>query len=864
MPKQRNELDFIKLKSNLSAAFCKLDKEYRFVEFNSDVEKMLGYSKDELKTLSVLDITHPDDSQFLRKSNYEVLEDIKSNLVAYETRFIKKSGENIWVKIFTHHIHLYDRNDSIEIFCIIEDITTQKQNELLLNYKNKEFQNLIDGIPALISKWDINRRNIIANKKYYETFNLSPEKIKGMHSKDVIGEEYYSKACFYMDKVLMGEKINFQTKSQQPNGIMNWSQVIFNPDINNDGKVDGFFVVAIDITEQKRFEQENEKTTKILKNILDNIPQAIFLKDPNDNYKIKLWNKSAETIFEISESEVLNKTSQEIWPKDLTNQYQEADKKVYDYGIHIFLEEIALTKNRGEIWLNTKKIPLRLNNSEDILFILGISEDITEKRKSKIIVQNLKDELELITTYIPSAIFHLDKNSHIIYVNDMWANWYGLKLEHIQGKTLEEILPKNDYLVLEEHIKNALSGQRKTFEVKIQISNGNILNCIMDFIPYKDHNDICNGFFSFIQDMTNFKKVEEQITLEKNKFEELFNGLCQSAIVTITDLKGNFIFVNDFFCKITGYSSEEILGQNYRILNSGYHSSEFFKDLWSTIEKGSTWREDIRNLKKDGDIFWVDTTITRIINNKGKFQFLVIMYDITSKKITELQLIHTAKLASLGEMAAGIAHEINNPLTIVRGSSELIINFLNNPEKIKKKLEDINKGCARIAKITHGLKKFSRSDFETKFSPNILSEIVQESINLLEHRLILKGISLNLDLDSSAKINCDAIEIEQVLINLISNAIDAIQGSLEKWIKISLKEDNNNLILRIADSGPGISEKIQNKIYEPFFTTKEVGEGTGLGLSISKGILDIHKAQIKIVTDVQNTCFEINFPKYEN
>ncbi|MBX9837163.1 MAG: PAS domain S-box protein, partial [Silvanigrellaceae bacterium] len=245
MPKQRNELDFIKLKSNLSAAFCKLDKEYRFVEFNSDVEKMLGYSKDELKTLSVLDITHPDDSQFLRKSNYEVLEDIKSNLVAYETRFIKKSGENIWVKIFTHHIHLYDRNDSIEIFCIIEDITTQKQNELLLNYKNKEFQNLIDGIPALISKWDINRRNIIANKKYYETFNLSPEKIKGMHSKDVIGEEYYSKACFYMDKVLMGEKINFQTKSQQPNGIMNWSQVIFNPDINNDGKVDGYFVVAI-------------------------------------------------------------------------------------------------------------------------------------------------------------------------------------------------------------------------------------------------------------------------------------------------------------------------------------------------------------------------------------------------------------------------------------------------------------------------------------------------------------------------------------------------------------------------------------------------------------------------------------------
>ena len=225
--------------------------------------------------------------------------------------------------------------------------------------------------------------------------------------------------------------------------------------------------------------------------------------------------------------------------------------------------------------------------------------------------------------------------------------------------------------------------------------------------------------------------------------------------------------------------------------------------------------------------------------------------------------IQNSKLVALGEMSAGIAHEINNPLSIISGTLGLITKFANDPEKLAQKIENIQKACNRITKIVGGLKKFSRTSEKNNYSNYSLYEIVKESLVLTDVKSKQDNTHVSCDLNSDGQIFCDQIEIEQVLINMINNAIDAVKTLPVKWVKVELFDTADSLILRIIDSGSGIPENVRSKLFDPFFTTKKVGEGTGLGLSITKGILDDHKATIRVVAHSPNTCFEIRFPKVE-
>lgn len=259
-----------------------------------------------------------------------------------------------------------------------------------------------------------------------------------------------------------------------------------------------------------------------------------------------------------------------------------------------------------------------------------------------------------------------------------------------------------------------------------------------------------------------------------------------------------------------------------------------------------------------------------VIRNEKKepIRMLGLNWDVTSRvraeqelKAASIQLLRSSKLASLGEISAGIAHEINNPLAIIIGSVGLLMRFKDNPQKLGSKIEAIQKSCDRISKIVSGLRKFSRSDDKSIHRLHSLKDIAQEALTLTQPKAMRLSTTVSIESSVQTEILCDEIEIEQVLLNLISNGIDAVKNIPEKWVRLFLYEEGQQVVARVMDSGPGISEAVRTKLFEPFFTTKEVGEGTGLGLSISKGILDEHKATIAVLADGPHTCFEIRFPK---
>ena len=224
---------------------------------------------------------------------------------------------------------------------------------------------------------------------------------------------------------------------------------------------------------------------------------------------------------------------------------------------------------------------------------------------------------------------------------------------------------------------------------------------------------------------------------------------------------------------------------------------------------------------------------------------------------------HTAKLASLGEMSAGVAHEINNPLAIIRANIPLLVKFKDQEAKFLSKAEQIEKSVTRIEKIVKGLKKFSRASTGNEYKLENLNEIFSEVQILTDAKSRRHDVSVEMQIESGLMIFCDGVEIEQVLVNLINNSVDAIKANSEKWVKVHAFSLAGSITIRVIDAGPGISVELENKLFQPFFTTKPVGEGTGLGLSITKGILEQHKAQININRDYKNTCFELRFPKPE-
>ena len=223
---------------------------------------------------------------------------------------------------------------------------------------------------------------------------------------------------------------------------------------------------------------------------------------------------------------------------------------------------------------------------------------------------------------------------------------------------------------------------------------------------------------------------------------------------------------------------------------------------------------------------------------------------------------HSAKLDSLGQISAGVAHEINNPLTIITGMSRMIKNSLDSPEKVTSSLLSINNSVERISKIVMGLQKFARINNQVKRELHQLNSIIKETDVITQIKSKHNMINFEVESSSTSFINCDSIEIEQVLINLTNNAMDAVKNQSERWVKVKVFDRDNHVVVHVTDSGSKITPEDALKLFDPFFTTKNVGEGTGLGLSIAQGIIKAHHGELSYLPDNPYTCFEFTLPIY--
>lgn len=443
-----------------------------------------------------------------------------------------------------------------------------------------------------------------------------------------------------------------------------------------------------------------------------------------------------------------------------------------------------------------------------------------------------------------------------------------------------------------EHYIQVVKNQEKTENAPV----------IMDFIKYLKKQNIkpselfliCSSFKSSLMNFAFKSNIQSMELIEKIVFyfEEIFSGILdiysksieqiQSAlnksidivdkyvIMSRTDINGIIISVSSAFCKISGFESFELIGKTHNILRHSDMSKKVFEDLWKTIKTGNMWQGEIQNCKKNGDVYWVKTTIHPNFDNLGN----IISYDAIGEDISseiELKnqqnlLVEQSKSAAMGEMISMIAHQWRQPLQAVSILiQKLPLLKMVNGDISDELLEDV------VTQVGSQLDYMSKTidDFRDYFKPNkrkeevYIKNVIEKSMDFLAYSFKLNSIKINYENSSTSSLEIYLNEIVQVFINLAKNSSDAmVEKNIEnREINIKTYENEKYLFIEFEDNAGGIKDSVIGKIFDPYFSTKSNKNGTGLGLYMSKTIIEEHSGgKINVYNTDVGTKFVIKLP----
>ncbi|TWX52866.1 ATP-binding protein [Colwellia hornerae] len=373
-------------------------------------------------------------------------------------------------------------------------------------------------------------------------------------------------------------------------------------------------------------------------------------------------------------------------------------------------------------------------------------------------------------------------------------------------------------------------------------------------------------------------RMQENVHQTFKRLEEQQYILDSHAIVCTTDTSGLITYANDKFSEIYGYSNAELIGKNHKITNSSHHPAEFFTEIWQTIASGNLWQGEICNKSKNGDLYWMFSTLGPNFDSRGKvIQYTAISTDITSIKRTDELLRRTQKLEAIGELSGGIAHDFNNLLAIIIGNIDLMELNVETGSHFQKQLKDTLVAALHAAEITRRLLNFSRETGSTHSQINII-DIFNEYKNFIQ-KSVTASIILEINIsDDIWLVDMNKNEFQDAIVNLSLNARDAMPTGGTLLFEASNKTLNDNRVgnnseleageyveIVISDSGKGIYKEDINNIFDPFFTTKDKSKGTGLGLSMVFGFVKRCNGSITVSSKRGlGTIFKIYLPRSKN
>ncbi len=490
-----------------------------------------------------------------------------------------------------------------------------------------------------------------------------------------------------------------------------------------------------------------------------------------------------------------------------------------------------------------------------------MGKEISEKQTE---LNRQRDEYQILFELVPCIITVQDKDYRLVQYNREFEEKFAPKPgDHCywayKGRTEKcRICP------VENTFQDGSSHQSEETGF---YKDGTVAHWLVNTSPIKNDRGEIVAVIEMILDITQRKQLEEELEKSEKKYYAIFNNIPNPVFVLDKDSL-QILDCNQSVTDVYGYDKSDIIQKPFLAL---FQEEE--KDRYQKAIKETSVINQAKHVHRDGNILFVDIWVSPS-EYPGQKILLVTTSDITQRIETEQQLSHASKMATLGQMATGVAHELNQPLTVIKTLSSFLIKTLSDGENEKEAQlfevsKKINNNVDRAAKIINHMREFARKT-EIRLEPVQVNEVMEKAIDMFHQQLKVRGIEVCWDVDDQLPlIMADGDRLEQVFINLLVNARDAIEARAQstkesrvpKRITLKTRTVRKSVVIEVSDTGTGVDETIMGKIFEPFFTTKEVGEGTGLGLSISYGIVKDFGGDIDAVSGREDgACFRITLP----
>jgi PAS domain S-box-containing protein len=466
----------------------------------------------------------------------------------------------------------------------------------------------------------------------------------------------------------------------------------------------------------------------------------------------------------------------------------------------------------------------------------------------------------------------LTPDGSLVEANRSALDFGGVQLSDVVGRPFWETPWWAHSTEAQEQIRSAVrtaaAGELVRFETTHLATDGMLHTIDFSLKPLKDEAGRVVLLIPQGRDITDRKRAEDA-------HARLATAVEQAAeAIVITDTSGEILYVNPAFEKTAGYTREEAVGKNPRILKSGKHDSAFYRQMWESLTQGKVWSGRIINKKKNGALYEEEMTISPIRDSSGKvINYVAVNRDVTQEVALEEQLRQAQKMESIGQLAGGVAHDFNNILVVIQGNASLLLEAKKLSEADADLAKQIINAAERAAGLTRQLLVFGRKQVMQPDHLN-LNEIVGNMTKMLQ-RILGEDIALRSDYAPTLPlVFADAGMIEQILLNLAVNARDAMPDGGQLMIATASKTIGQEyaqqnpaaapgqcVCLSVTDTGCGIAPENLSRIFEPFFTTKEIGKGTGLGLATVYAIVKQHHGWIEVDSQVdKGTTFHIYLP----
>ncbi len=754
---------------------------------------------------------------------------------------------------------------------IAQIILNHQRNDAMksLQVSEGKFRTMLTNLPDAVTVTDMNGYIVDCNDAAIKLHGYSHDELIGMKAVKLVAPDFIGQIeKANITSVQTGKVLSEEVELLRKSGDSFPAEVTVQTILDNKNQITGLIGISKDITERRQIERKIRDSEVKFRSIFESIPMGMFIYHLEDDNRLifKDFNPTARDLLGVACEPFIGKKIEEAFPALVNTILPDSYRNVARSGALYHNEDVYYDENRIIGTFDVYAFQYAPNQ------IVVAFTDITDRKLANEALRLSELRYREVVENATEAIF-IVQNMEIAFCNPKMSEIFGYTIEEMMTKTGTDLIHPEDLSLVIQRYDNRLQGNETESNYAFRIFNYKKEMKWAEIHAVRIQWNDQPAILCFLNDITDRRLAEIKLKDSELRYRSLFNNLQDG--VSVMSVNGDYIEANQAFFEMVGYNLDELKKMNYEDITPKKWRNIENALIDEVVKRGYSRIYEKEYVRKDHSVFPVELSIYLLKDSNGDQVTMVgVVRDITERKKAEEAMItaeRSSRLASLGTLAAGIAHEVNQPLTALKVKVDGLIYWSDSkPELLQKNLvqnlQFVSDEAEKISDIIKHMRSLvTQEKLESPISVE-LNHIIDRGLSMIQQKIYSMQIELNMHLsDLNPTIKGHPTPVERVIINLVMNAANALDKVRRKQKRISISTfiEDEWCILEVSDNGPGIKEELLQRIFDPFFTTSKTGEGMGLGLSIIQNLVSTYGGTISVQNNQkQGATFTVKFPQY--